>query len=365
MAALLLLVAGIVYQQTVDNRAFEPGDKQPAGHSLPGGKVTDDADTVVAQKSTTLSGAVDIAPESPVPDLKDAGARQGYHSRFGPLPESLKGTQPPAGLLVDEEGNIVPTPLMVDLFDYFLTIVGEESLDTVAERVLEHMARHLQEPALGQAVEIFNNYLMMKQAIIDASEQMKLNARDSGRTLSYTEILRNSQEIRLAHLGQVVYDAFYGEQDKMDNYVVRRIEIARSDHLTDEEKRDLLEQAERDLPETARRRRAENRARQDLDQQIKDAREKGATEDEIFQIRAAVIGADKAERHRLADEKRFAWNERVARYRKEREAILNSGAYSPADLQTAIRELRAHHFSERERVRIKVIDRIKDSSRPQ
>ncbi len=290
--------------------------------------------------------------------------RQPYHSRFGPLPESLKGTEPPAGLVVDAAGNLVPTPLLMDVFDYFLTLVGEEPLDQVAERVLEYMGQQLDEVALAQATEVFEHYLSMKQALIESGQLMAEQAKLEGRAVDYEALLRSSQAIRRQHLGNTWYDAFYAEQDKMDEYALQKLAVARDASLTAEEKAQRVTSLEALLPEAARTRREENRALDTLANDVASARASGASEAQIHQMRVEAMGAEKAERFRDADQKRFVWEDRLTQYRKERAQVLSSDALSVSDKTRAIQTLREQYFTGNELRRIPVIDRMKDAEGP-
>ena len=285
-----------------------------------------------------------------------------YQSKYGPLPESLKSTRPPQGLRVDDGGNLIIDGLMVRVFDYFLTIVGEEPLETVVNRITEYIEQSLTGSAQQQAKEIFSNYLAMKSELIGFEKQWNEQLKAEGRKASLKELLLSTREIRLKHLGEEVYEGFYQDQDKMDDYALKKLEIAGNDSLTEQEKHAAIQEAEQLLPENARKRREYQRDFEQLQQTVEQAKAQGATEEAIFEMRARLLGTEKAERFRQADQKVNAWNERVDDYRAQRAKILDSGL-SSSDQSTQLSALRESLFNERERRRIEVIDRMKDSEK--
>jgi len=86
-------------------------------------------------------------------------------------------------------------------------------------------------------------------------------------------------------------------------------------------------------------------------------REAGASEQEIHELRIRNFGEDAADRMRALDERRAAWDERLARYRAEREAT--AAAFEDPDRRDReIEALRRAHFGPDEIARVRILDRI-------
>ena len=68
------------------------------------------------------------------------------------LPASLAGTSVPEGWArTDRLGNLIPTPHLRQLFEYFLSALGEESLQQLVARIQAALSV-LDEPARSQAL---------------------------------------------------------------------------------------------------------------------------------------------------------------------------------------------------------------------
>lgn len=282
-----------------------------------------------------------------------------YTSRFGPLPRSLEGVPIPDALAVDEDGNLIVQSTLRHLFNFFLTTVGEEPLEQVIARIEEYIKNQLQPPAEGQALEIFFRFVEMKKAIIDLQQTLATDFQASEEQINYRYHFEEARAIQRSFLGDEVYEIFFADKEKMDNYMMDLLDIQKDPDLTQEEKQAKLMEIEQQLPEQARLRREENRTYENLNASIKSARESGASEDEIFQMRSEVLGPEKAERFRQADAKQAVWKGRVNEYRVRRDEILNSQyTLSETDKAHAIDALRQELFSGTELIRIETIDRM-------
>ena len=280
-----------------------------------------------------------------------------YQSQCGPLPKSLEGVPIPNTLLVDEDGNLIIQGGLRRLFNFFLTTVGEEPLETVLARIEEHIKNQLEPPAEGQALEIFFRFVEMKKAIIDMQQTMAADFKASEEMVDFRYHFEEARAIQRSFLGDEVYEAFYADKERMDNYMMDLLDIQRDPDLTEEEKYEKRIAIEAQLPERSRVRREETRLYEDLNNSINEARAQGATEEEIFQIRSEVLGAEKAERFRQADAKQSAWQSRVDDYRGERDIILDNDSLSETDKAHAIDALRQDRFSGGELIRIDTIDK--------
>lgn len=320
-------------------------------------------------KTTASSETNSLKPLQPKPEKKfevipedqrdQVQAPKKYTSRFGPLPKSLQGVPIPDALAVDENGNLIVQPTLRHLFNFFLTTVGEEPLEQVIARIEEYIKGQLEPPAEGQALEIFFRFVEMKKAIIDLQQTLAADFQASEEQVNYRYHFEEARAIQRNFLGDEVYEIFFADKEKMDNYMMDLVDIQKNPDLTADEKKAKLIEIERQLPEQARLRREENRIYENLNSSIAAARESGASEDEIFQMRSEVLGPEKAERFRKADAKQAVWNDRVNGYRSRRDEILNSAdTLSETDKAHAIDALRKELFSGTELIRIDTIDRM-------
>src|SRR5690554_4214362 len=81
-------------------------------------------------------------------------------------PTSLRGTEVDGELLVDARGNLVLTSQVRHLFDYFLSLIGEESSQQARQRIRDHLTAQLDEPARGQRSEEHTSELQSRPQLV-------------------------------------------------------------------------------------------------------------------------------------------------------------------------------------------------------
>ena len=84
-------------------------------------------------------------------------------AKVAPLPTSFRGTSVDGSFSVDASGNLLITRDIRNLFDYFLSAVGEEPLQQSLDRLRAYIAAELQEPARGQALALMQQYIDYKK----------------------------------------------------------------------------------------------------------------------------------------------------------------------------------------------------------
>ena len=284
-----------------------------------------------------------------------------YESQYGPLPASLEATQIPFGMMVDASGNLIIDGKLRRLFDYFFTLDGEEPLDTILGRIEELIRQYLPASVQARALAILEQYVNLKRAEIELAARIDADFRLSGQQPSPAHLKREIRDLRGSHLDPEVYEGFFGEEDRRDEYTLSRIEILQNPSLTDEERDQALQMIEQNLPDSDRAYFEEERKTREVSRLIDAARAEGASDAEIFHIRAQAFGPEAAERFAIADKEIDTWDARVAAYREQRRAILSADGYSDADKEAEIQFLREQHFEGTELKRIPVIDAMMDA----
>lgn len=284
-----------------------------------------------------------------------------YQSVHGALPPSLAGTTIPFKLSITESGELIVDEHLRTLFDYFLTLDGEEPLEIILERIKELLATHLPEAAKSRAIEVLESYLALKNAELELNQQMRNEFEATGRRPSIGEMKAAIKGVRGASLDPEVYDAFYRVEDQLDEYTISRIKIQGDDSLSQDEKQQALLEIEQLLPQASQAQLQKERSTQQIYQDVETARAEGATDEEIFSMREQAFGTEAAHRYAKADEKKAHWESRIANYRQERQMILETTGVSEQDKEMQINELRERHFSGNELKRIPVIDKMRDA----
>jgi lipase chaperone LimK len=269
------------------------------------------------------------------------------------LPSSLAGTSVPAGWArVDSTGALIPTPELRQMFEYYLSALGEESLQQLVTRI-ENTLATLDEPARSQALETLGAYLDYKLAVSDLEEAY----RGAGQ-LSLEQVQQRMEEIhalRRTWLDNTTADAFFAQDEAIDRFQVEQVRIARNTSLTDEQRQAAIARAESALPEPIREAREQTRRFTKYEQ----ARQEYADDPAALKAwREEAFGAEAAGRLAELDKKQSDWDRRWQAYSREREALMSSGLAGP-ELDTALERLRGQHFSENEQIRAQALDSIR------
>lgn len=269
------------------------------------------------------------------------------------LPASLAGTSVPDGWArTDRLGNLIPTPHLRQLFEYFLSALGEESLQQLVARI-EMALSVLEEPARSQARATLGNYLEYKLAVSELEQSYGEVA-----ALGAGEMRRRMAEIhalRRTWLDADTADAFFADDEAVDRFQIEKLSITSDDSLTDEQKAEALRQAESSLPDPLRKAREETRQFADYEQ----VRQELADDPQALEAwRREAFGDAAADRLAQLDEEQKAWERRWQAYTRERDRLLSSGLAEP-ERQEALERLRARHFNETERIRARALDSIR------
>jgi lipase chaperone LimK len=270
----------------------------------------------------------------------------------GLLPRSLRGTDVDGGLAVSEDGAFVPTPDAIELFEYFLAASGEESLEVIRQRIVDHIRSQLQGEAARDAEALLDDYLAFREELRELVEAQEAPG-DLERRLLWTV------ELRRKHFSPAVADAlFRAEEDTLWIDLERR-RVATDASLDPDERRARLAALEEQLPESVREARSRARAPRRVRAEVAAIRAAGASEADVFALRERYFGTDAAERLATLDSQQVLWAQRLDAYRLERDDLLASGRLaelSQTESEAALDELRHEHFDASEVIRVRAMD---------
>ena len=332
--ALLLIIAAIVIFALAFTRpGTDPGAAQPISHKQ-------------ADRPPGASGSGSIGRPSRWVGQSDAAVLPDT------LPVSLSGTSVPSGWArVDSNGNLIPTPSLRQLFEYYLSAMGEESLQRLVARIEQELER-LGQPARSDALHILGNYLDYKLALGDLEASY---GREPVDNLRETE--RRMQEIqglRRTWLDADTAQAFFAREEALDRFQLEQRRIADDDTLTEEQRTQALADAERALPAPLRRDREDTRRFAEYEQVRKDL----ADNPEALEAwREEAFGAELSQQLAKVEARQKAWDQRWQAYREERQALERAGLAAP-ERQVAIEALRDRYFNGPDRIRARALDSL-------
>ncbi|WP_267188470.1 lipase secretion chaperone [Pseudomonas aeruginosa] len=154
-------------------------------------------------------------------------APQVMPAKVAPLPTSFRGTSVDGSFSVDASGNLLITRDIRNLFDYFLSAVGEEPLQQSLDRLRAYIAAELQEPARGQALALMQQY-------IDYKKELVLLERDLPR-LADLDALRQREAavkaLRARIFSNEAHVAFFADEETYNQFTLERLahQICRRD----------------------------------------------------------------------------------------------------------------------------------------
>jgi lipase chaperone LimK len=120
---------------------------------------------------------------------------------------SLAGTQPDGDWGVDAQGQLKASRALRQRFDYYLSLIGEMPLADIHAVVLQAAKQSIQEPALGQVMALWNQYVQLQQ-------HAWKHAVDLRQSTSWSAALAERQTVRRQMLGADVAQAFYAHEER-------------------------------------------------------------------------------------------------------------------------------------------------------
>ena len=312
------------------------------------GSATQERDTL-AHGSKGMAGSL---PDHPVSGVS-------FRTGLEELPASLEGTVVPDVLRVDAQGNLVITPLLRDVMEYFLSTLGEEDLATIVQRLQAYFANNLPATAAEQAQHILKGYLAWRDNL---GQIHQAGGVDAAR-LDVDAVRTQQQAVRescLQFLGQPVCTAFFARQQARDDYALERLEVIRDESLSAEQKAQRLAALTASLPAAMQADIAAVTQYQTLQQLTAQSREEGLSDAQLQQIRDQVVGPEAASRLQQLDQQRADFDRRMAAWLEQRLALLHNPNLSATDREAQIAQLREQQFSQQERVRVQALERLSE-----
>lgn len=318
-ALALALACGLIYSRS--------GSAQPPGR--------EDARSAAPAPLPPKKAPAKPARAAPRPETASAEAAPGE------LPASLSGTEVDGGLDVGPDGHLLLGPRALALFDYFLSASGEESDAAIRARIEAYARAHLDEPALGEALDLLDRYLAYREA------GHTLRIQDGAGAAARLSAVR---ELRKKHFGDDA-EALFGDEERAAEAAIAKSEILKDPAVPPEDREDLLAAEDARLPASAREARAKATSVLDLRADEDALRADGADEDAIRRYRESKFGPEAADRLEALDRRRAAFQARIDAFREERDRQC-AGAADPAGCEASLMEER---FDERERIRARAL----------
>jgi lipase chaperone LimK len=268
------------------------------------------------------------------------------------LPSSLKGTSHGVTLTVHQD-NLVITSSLKDLFDYYLSASGEETIAQISQRVALNLSSQLTTLALNQALTIWQDYISYKTALVQLDQQY--SASDSALDkYQHLQLLQQRQLSLIALQDQIFSESIaqilFSFDRNIDNHTLEKARILASD-LSGEAKQQSLINLDAQLPIEVIVSKKRNQKQKRLIE-IDDI--DGLTSEQKYSLRAQQVGEAAANRLQQLDEKRQLWKQRINEFILQKQQLLDA-ELAAEDYIISLEELYQQNFAAAEQLRAKAL----------
>ncbi|MEL0167157.1 MAG: lipase secretion chaperone [Pseudomonadaceae bacterium] len=299
------------------------------------------ADTASAPSPATESSA--SAPASLLHSTADIAA--------APAAASLRGTEVDGRLQSNADGSLLISDQLRHLFDYYLSTAGEQSHAQITAQVQALITASLQEPARGQALDLFQRYLDYQQQLVQLEQDFPVAA-DLDALWARQDAV---QRLRAELFSAEEHHAFFAGEELYNRFTLERLSILRNPDLSDADKAYEVEALRERLPDEMQALLVPQ-IHQDLRQQTRALRDQGASEVQVRELRLSLVGPEATARLEALDQQRSAWQQRLSAFNREREAILNQPGLADSDRASALQALLEERFDSSEQLRISALE---------
>jgi lipase chaperone LimK len=250
-------------------------------------------------------------------------------------------------------GALVLEPGLIRLFDHYLATLGERSLGEIRAQIARELAQRYAPAAAHQAEDVLDRYLAYREALRTAAPAAPHGSR--GVDL-LRERLRAMHAIRSQFFGDAEAQALFGPADREATDALARMAVTQDPTLTAAERQRRLAEIEAREPPELRAARDASTSVTRLDDAVRQARAQGASDDDVWHLRAAATSPEAANRLANLDREEAAWSTRIADYLAQRRQVL-AGDATPAQRDDAIAALRGRLFTPAEQRRLAAYER--------
>lgn len=300
------------------------------------------------------AGVVQWLGEDAAPSAAPSAAAGSVAS--APLVRSLQDTVPDGDLqsMQTVAGTAVSGALAYGelrrLFDYYLSTVGEQTIDTITAQIQAELQRRLPPSQAQRSQRLLGLYIGYKRALVDleANPDLAGNA-----VAAVRKRLLAVQDLRGRYFSADEVEGMFGFEDAYDMDAVARLEIDQDPKLTAQQKQQRLAALDAAMAPSLRKERDASHMVTHTEQQVMALRAKGGSDDEVYRLRAQSFDPQAAARLAEVDREEAAWKARIAQYQDQRARLLQTQAHASATEREAnLAQLQQSLFSEAERPRL-------------
>ena len=225
--------------------------------------------------------APDLAP--PVATAA-VGTKPFVRSMLDTVPDgNLQGLQ--AGATDASSGPLAYGELK-RLFDYYLSAVGEQSIEGITVHLRGELERRLPPAQAKRAQRLLDLYIAFKREllVLEGKPELSGNAVQAIRARMLA-----MQDLRARYFSAEETQGMFGFDDAYDMDAVARLEVSQNPALNAEQKKQQLAALDTAMSPVLREAREASLVVVRVEQQAQELRAKGASEDDIYRMRAKAF----------------------------------------------------------------------------
>jgi lipase chaperone LimK len=253
---------------------------------------------------------------------------------------SLRGTTRDGQLRVDERGDLVVERGIRDLFDYYLTTLGEHGIDAIRSQLQVIFTRDLPVTAAQQATRLLDAYLRYRE--LSGELQQQYPALDENNAFSViSDYFSQRDNLRHQLFEPDAVEAFFAAEQTDEGLALPKLRQLTGESAT------ATDNAT-ESPNNYSQYRETMRTAVETDNHTADT----------DALRTQLFGREAAERMAALDQRRQDWRTRLASYREQKQQLLVAAAQAGIDPSHQLQQLRQSQFTEREILRVRALDKL-------
>ena len=236
------------------------------------------------------------------------------------------------------------------LFDYYLSAVGEQSIEAIAKQITSELDRRLPALQARDAKRLLVLYLEFKRELVALEQKPELAGAG---VQAIRRRLMAMQDLRSGFFGEQETKGMFGFDDAYDMDGIARLEISQNPALSAPQKKERFATLDASMPVELRDEREASRIVVRIEQMAEAMRAKGANDDDVYRMRAKELDPQAASRLAEVDREEQAWKNRITNYLSERSKLITTHAEAPeSQRQHALTALQQFQFTPEERRRL-------------
>ncbi|MES2317945.1 MAG: lipase secretion chaperone [Pseudomonadota bacterium] len=275
------------------------------------------------------------------PDLENAAEARPQADPFA-FVRSMEGTRPDGDVKLGADGQLVVDAELGHLFDYYLAGLGEKDLDAIRSEIERELERRFKPGPAAQAKRLLASYLSYKRALAGLEQGLKPGADMASAARARLQAM---QKLRRNYFTASEIAGLFGFSDAYDLDSLARIEVSLDQKLSAAQRTEKLAELDLKLSPAMREERDAPTRVIRTEESVQKMRENGASDDEVYRVRAAAFSTEAAARLADLDREEAQWKGRIQRYLAERSVL-------PAGAAAAMQQLRDKYFSVDEQRRL-------------